>query len=147
MKRCGSDFSRRGEEQSHTALGELINKGWAVNRVAALCLFVICCSLKAQPASEAALPAASPSAMSMRIYQLPQGEDFFRTDVYQVVPDAADRIVNVVKFHRAVGITQRIASGACERLNDGWVSGLRVVEGDTPLAAEKTEKWSHPAKY
>src|ERR1019366_6783730 len=74
MKRCGSGSGRRGEEQSPPALGELINKCWALNRIAALCLFVIGCSLKAQPASEAALPAASHSASSMRIYQLPQGE-------------------------------------------------------------------------
>lgn len=27
MKRCGSDSSPWGEEQSHTPLGELINRG------------------------------------------------------------------------------------------------------------------------
>src|SRR5512142_1397334 len=74
MKRRGSDSRRLSEEQSHTALGELINPGWAVKRVVALCLFVTCGSFHAQPATGSALPAASHSAISMRIYQLPQGE-------------------------------------------------------------------------
>ena len=72
MKRCGSDSGRRGEEQSHTARGELINRGSAVRTVAALCLFVTGCS--SHPTPESVLPAARQSASSKRIYQLPQGE-------------------------------------------------------------------------
>src|ERR1035441_4887633 len=67
-------LGKRGTEQSYTALGELINRGWAVNGVAALWLFITSCSLHVQPAPESVLPTASRSAASMRIYQLPQGE-------------------------------------------------------------------------
>ena len=56
MKRCDSDF------------------GWATKRVAALCLFVTGCSFHTRPATEPVLAAASHSAMSVRIYELPQGE-------------------------------------------------------------------------
>ena len=63
-----------GDPAPHTSSLIVPVERWAVNRVVALCLFVTCCSLHAQPAPEPVLPAASHGTLSMRIYRLPQGE-------------------------------------------------------------------------
>ena len=46
----------------------------SVKRVAVLCLLAACGSPQAQPAPEPTPPAASPAAVSIKIYPLPQGE-------------------------------------------------------------------------
>jgi hypothetical protein len=56
MKRCGSDLK------------------WTVKSLAAICLCLTGCIFHAQAASEPMRPLANDSPVSMRIYQLPQGE-------------------------------------------------------------------------
>jgi hypothetical protein len=55
-------------------VGAAINKIWAAEGVAALCLSFACCSLPAQTTPESTKQSANQNARSLRVYSLPRGE-------------------------------------------------------------------------